>query len=125
MTSYAVITGCTAMTCETYDAKTTVARSGTTTTTISCSSISKSANDESILDATVGLIIMSIVDIDIGIIILLTYNRMRIGCRGKSGNCCNNSDRICRIITTAKTTTTTTTFTNNVAAISSNRENRS
>lgn len=82
------------MTCETYDAKTTVARSGTTTTTISCSSISKSANDESILDTTVGLIIMSIVDIDIGIIILLTYNRIiRIGCRGKSGNCCNN-DRI-------------------------------
>lgn len=80
------------MTCETYDAKTTVARSGTTTT-ISCSSISKSVNDESILDATVDLIIMSIVDIDIGIIILLTYNRMRIGCRGKSGNCCNN-DRI-------------------------------
>lgn len=95
MASYAVITGCTAMTCETYDAKTTVARSGTTTTTISCSSISKSANDESIiLDATAGLIIMSIVDIDIGIIILLTYNRIiRIGCRGKSGNCCN-SDRI-------------------------------
>lgn len=106
------------MTYETYG-ENTVARSGTTTTTIiSCSSISKS-NDESILDATVGLI----VDIDIGIIILLTYNRIRIGCRGKSGNCCNNSDRICRIITMAKTNTTT--FTNNVAAISSNRENRS
>ena len=82
------IIGCTIMTYETYG-ENTVARSGTTTTTISCSSISKSANDESILDATVGLI----VDIDIGIIILLTYNRMRIGCRGKSGNCCN-SDRI-------------------------------